>query len=90
MEKDIFNITVSLNFHGYRIDKFLQSQINDLSRTRLQTLIRDGHVKINNTANSIDKANNTPKYVATPFPPLNFNQIGKTCPKKTINAEICN
>ena len=49
MEKDIFNITVSLNFHGYRIDKFLQSQINDLSRTRLQTLIRDGHVKINNT-----------------------------------------
>ena len=31
-----------------------------------------------------------PTYVATPFPPLNFNQIGKTCPKKTINAEICN
>ena len=23
-----------------------------------------------------------PTYVATPFPPLNFNQIGKTCPKK--------
>ena len=48
MTKDIFNITVPLNSHGYRIDKFLQSQINELSRTRLQALIRDGQVKINN------------------------------------------
>ena len=47
MKKDIFNITVPLNSHGYRIDKFLQSQINELSRTRLQALIRDGQVKIN-------------------------------------------
>ena len=30
MKKDIFNITVPLNSHGYRIDKFLQSQINEL------------------------------------------------------------
>ena len=48
MKKDIFNITVPLNSHGYRIDKFLQSQINELSRTRLQTLIRDGQVELNN------------------------------------------
>ena len=48
MTKDIFNITVPFNSHGYRIDKFLQSQINELSRTRLQSLIRDGQVKINN------------------------------------------
>ena len=48
MKKDIFNITVPRNSDGYRIDKFLQSQINDLSRTRLQSLIRDGQVKINN------------------------------------------
>ena len=34
MTKDIFNIIVPLNSHGYRIDKFLQSQINELSRTR--------------------------------------------------------
>ena len=51
MKKDIFNITVPINAHGYRIDKFLQSQINDLSRTRLQSLIRDGQVKINNIVN---------------------------------------
>ena len=48
MTKDIFNITVPLNSHGYRVDKFLQSQINELSRTRLQVLIREGQVKINN------------------------------------------
>ena len=48
MEKNIFNIIVPLNFHGYRIDKFLQSQINELSRTKLQALIRDGQVKLNN------------------------------------------
>ena len=48
MKKDIFNIIVPLNCHGDRIDKFLQSQINELSRTRLQALIRDGQVKLNN------------------------------------------
>ena len=47
-QKDIFNTNVPLHSHGDRIDKFLQSQINDLSRTRIQTLIRDGQVKINN------------------------------------------
>ena len=46
MKKDIFNIIVPSNCHGYRIDKFLQSQINELSRTRIQTLIRDGQVKL--------------------------------------------
>jgi len=48
MEKNIFNIIVPLNCHGYRIDKFLQLQINKLSRTRLQALIRNGQVKLNN------------------------------------------
>jgi len=48
MKKNTFNITVPLNCDGHRIDRFLQSQINDLSRTRLQTLIRDGEVKLNN------------------------------------------
>ena len=48
MKKNIFSTIVSLNFHGYRIDKFLQSQVNELSRTRLQTLIHEGQVKLNN------------------------------------------
>jgi len=47
MKKNTLNITVPANCHGYRIDKFLQSQINQLSRTRLQALIHDGLVKLN-------------------------------------------
>ena len=41
-------------------------------------------VIINNKNNWIDKAPSTPKYVATPFPPLNFSHIGKTWPRKTV------
>ena len=48
MKKDIFNTIVPSSFNNYRIDKFLHSEITELSRTRLQTLIHDGHVKLNN------------------------------------------
>ena len=48
MKKNIFNTIVPSSFNGYRIDKFLHSEITELSRTRLQTLIHDGHVKLNN------------------------------------------
>ena len=29
-----------------------------------------------------------PTYVATPFPPLNFNQAGNTCPMNTDKDEM--
>ena len=47
MKKNTFNTVVPLNFNGFRIDKFLQSQITEFSRTRLQSLIHDGQVKLN-------------------------------------------
>ena len=70
MKKNVFNTTVSLNCHGYRIDKFLQLQINKLSRTRLQALIRDGQVKLNNTiiGSSSKKIKENDKISVT-FPP---------------------
>ncbi len=75
MKKDIFNITVPLNFHGNRIDKFLQSQINELSRTRLQALIRNGQVKINNIIiNNTSKKIKEEDQIKVNFPP----------PKETI------
>ncbi len=75
MKKDIFNITVPLNSHGNRIDKFLQSQINELSRTRLQALIRDGQVKINNIIiNSASRKIKEEDQIKVNFPP----------PKETI------
>ena len=48
MKKNTFNISVPSNFNGHRIDKFLKLQVKNLSRTRLQTLILDGQVKLNN------------------------------------------
>ena len=70
MKKNIFNTIVPLNFHGNRIDKFLQSQLKDLSRTKIQTLIRDGQVKLNNTIiiNSSKKIK-TEDQVKVNFPP---------------------
>ena len=58
MKKNVFNITVPLNYQGYRIDKFLQTQIDQLSRTRLQSLIHEGYVILNNIV-----ANNSAKKV---------------------------
>ena len=37
--------------------------------------------------NLYESANITPRYVATPLPPLNFNQTGKIWPIKQIKAE---
>ena len=70
MKKNIFNTTVPLNYHGNRIDKFLQSQINELSRTRLQTLIRDGQVKLNDiTINDVSKKIKENDQIKVNFPP---------------------
>ena len=49
MEKKMLNIIVSSEFDNNRIDKFLQSKFKESSRTKLQNLIREGCVKINNT-----------------------------------------
>ena len=70
MKKNVLNIIVPLNSHGYRIDKFLQSQINELSRTRLQALIRDGQVKLNNTTiDSTSKKIKEKDQIKVNFPP---------------------
>jgi len=70
MKKDISNIIVPMNFDGYRIDKFLQSEIKDLSRTRIQALIRDSHVKLNNIiiVNSSKKIKKNDNIIVN-FPP---------------------
>ena len=48
IKKKLFYKIVPLISNGHRLDKFLQSQLSDLSRTKLQDLIRDGNVSINN------------------------------------------
>jgi len=49
MKKKIFNIIEYTDIDAGRIDKFLQSQLKELSRTKIQNLIKQGHVKLNNT-----------------------------------------
>jgi len=47
MKKNIFNLIVPPNYDGYRIDKFLQIKITNLSRTRIQNLIQEDQVILN-------------------------------------------
>jgi len=70
MKKNIFNTVVSFNYHEYRIDKFLQSQLKEFSRTRIQNLISDGQVKLNNIIilNSSKKIKEKDK-IKVNFPP---------------------
>jgi len=70
MKKNIFNTVVSFNCHGYRVDKFLKSQLKEFSRTRIQNLINDGQVKLNNITihNSSKKIKKEDK-IEVSFPP---------------------
>jgi len=70
MKKNIFNIIVATRWQGSRIDKFLQSEIKELSRSRIQGLIRDNQVKINNnTISNSSKKIKKDDLVKVCFPP---------------------
>jgi len=70
MKKNTFKTVTEITFNGFRIDKFLQFKLNSLSRTRLQNLIKNKHVKINGTVvkNSSKKIRNE-DVVEVNFPP---------------------
>ena len=76
MKKNIFNITVPLDYDGCRIDKFLQSHIKELSRTRLQALIHEGYVTLNDEIiNSAAKKLKKQNQIKINFPPPKETQI---------------
>ena len=69
MKKKKFNTIVPMLSHGDRIDKFLQSQLNELSRTRLQNLIHNAHVKLNDvTINEASKKIKNKDKIEVNFP----------------------
>ena len=70
MEKKIFNVSAYIDSLGNRLDKFLQSQLIKISRTKVQSLIRDGYVKLNNITiyESSKKIKNNDK-IEINFPP---------------------
>ena len=49
MKKKLFNINVLQKYHNIRLDKFLQLNLDKLSRNRIQNLIYEGCIKINST-----------------------------------------
>ncbi len=77
MKKNIFNIIVPLEFDGFRIDKLIQLQIKNSSRTKIQSLIYDNQVKLNdNIINNSSKKVKKNDEIEINFPP----------PKETIIA----
>ena len=70
MKKNIFNTTVTSNYKGSRLDKFLQFELKSFSRTRIQSLIREGCVKLNGSiiVNTSKKVKEKDKVIIN-FPP---------------------
>ena len=70
MKEKVFNLNVLVKYNGSRVDKFLQLHLNKLSRTKIQNLIREGFVKLNNnTINETSKKIKTNDAVEINFPP---------------------
>ena len=65
----------------------IKDEIIEPNETYLEIKVITDHDIINIAGKIKSNANNTPKYVATPLPPLNFSQIEKTCPKNTIRQD---
>lgn len=47
---DEFNFSINLENQGERIDKFLSSKLNDISRSYIHKLIEDGNITINQSS----------------------------------------
>jgi len=76
MEKKIFNINESEDISVLRLDKFLQSKLKDFSRTKIQVLIKDGNIKINDKL--IYESSKKIKFndrIEVNFPPVKNTQI---------------
>ena len=79
MEKKVFQLGESDYFSTNRIDKFLQLKLTDLSRTKIQKLIHDGFVKINNqTVKETSKKIKNDDKIEIVFPPPKETNIKST------------
>ena len=70
MKKEILKIVVDGDHNNHRIDKFLQKKLIEFSRTKLQNLIKDGNIKLNNlTTLEVSKKIKTKDEIEINFPP---------------------
>ena len=79
MEKKIFQLSDVNDFSNTRIDKFLQLKLVDFSRTKIQKLIHEGFVKINDkiVSETSKKIKNDDK-IEIYFPPPKETNIKST------------
>ena len=61
--------------------------IIDDNEAYLKIIIVINHATPNIRPNKNEIPKIIPKYVATPFPPLNLSQMGKICPMKQIKPD---
>ncbi len=47
LDSPSFKFSVEIDSHGLRLDKFLSTKIQEVSRSRLQALVKEGCVKVN-------------------------------------------
>ena len=70
MNEKIYNYNVFAKYNESRIDKFLQSHSDKTSRTKIQNLIREGFVKLNDkTIKEVSKKIKTNDKIRIIFPP---------------------
>lgn len=80
--KNTYNFTILDEDSGTRVDKYISSQIPDLSRAKIKLLIENGNLKINETICE------TPKHSLKSGDNIDFFfEITKT-PAKKINTDI--
>ena len=72
---------IKVSFMKFTTKTVKEANIEDTDEY-LNIRVITNQVNANKKNSCNDKAASIPTKVATPLPPLNFNQIGKRCPKK--------
>ena len=79
MEKKIFQLSGVNDFNSSRLDKFLQIKLTNFSRTKIQKLIHEGFVKINDkSVNETSKKIKNDDKIEIAFPPPKETNIKST------------
>tara|TARA_B100000029_G_scaffold490391_1_gene549375 strand:- start:423 stop:1406 length:984 start_codon:yes stop_codon:yes gene_type:complete len=79
MEKKIFQLSGVNDFNSSRLDKFLQIKLTNFSRTKIQKLIHEGFVKINDKlVNETSKKIKNDDKIEIVFPPPKETNIKST------------
>jgi len=77
------SLNVSIDFNGYRLDNFLSSSFSDISRSKLQSLIKAGLITVNNKKTKPSEKLSTDDLIN-----FNFESLDDDKPKPPSQKEI--